>query len=169
MTDKRCTFTNGGKWHCGSYAFNLSRDGIKQGPYCDVHYWQNRCEKAENTSIAQSVSPTPQSMQEYGDARVQAYKTARQAEQGSPPAWMQNIDVAMQEPLFQALRGMMGTENIGQDIALLQTIRHYRAHTQHVQPVSVLEQQNQQLREQNAELDRRCAEYEAAHGIGAKP
>jgi 3'-phosphoadenosine 5'-phosphosulfate sulfotransferase (PAPS reductase)/FAD synthetase len=33
----------------------------------------------------------------------------------------------MQEPLFQALRGMMGTENMGQDMALLQTIRHYRA------------------------------------------
>ena len=45
---KRCTFKNtpGKKWHCGSYAFNLLRDGIEQGPYCDTHYWQDKAEKA---------------------------------------------------------------------------------------------------------------------------
>ena len=67
-------------------------------------------------------------MAAYAEARVQADRAARQAEQG-PCGWMQNIDKAMQEPLFQALRGIMGTENMGQDMALLQTIRHYRAKT----------------------------------------
>ena len=69
-----------------------------------------------------------QELADYAEARVQADRTARRAEQG-PCGWMQNIDKAMQEPLFQALRGIMGTENMGQDMALLQTIRHYRAKT----------------------------------------
>lgn len=67
---------------------------------------------------------TTQDLRDYAEARVQADRAARQAELCP---WMQNIDKAMQEPLFQALRGMMGTENMGQDMALLQTIRHYRA------------------------------------------
>ena len=32
---------------CGSFAFNLKRDGIDQGELCDVHYWQERAENAE--------------------------------------------------------------------------------------------------------------------------
>ena len=42
---KRCTF-NEGKHHCGSYAFNLYNEGIKQGKYCDRHYWQDQAQKA---------------------------------------------------------------------------------------------------------------------------
>lgn len=37
---KRCN-----KKGCGSYAFNLRRDGIDQGELCDVHYWQNIAER----------------------------------------------------------------------------------------------------------------------------
>lgn len=67
---------------------------------------------------------TTQDLRDYADARVQADRTARRAE---PCAWMQNIDAALKEPLFHELRGVMGTENMGQDIALLQTLRRYRA------------------------------------------
>ncbi len=44
---KRCTF-NEGKHHCGSYAFNLYNEGIKQGKYCDRHYWQDQAQKARS-------------------------------------------------------------------------------------------------------------------------
>jgi len=46
---KRCEHINPGQtFHtCGSYAFNLRREGIDQGEFCDVHYWQARAEKAE--------------------------------------------------------------------------------------------------------------------------
>lgn len=42
---KRCKFKEG-KHHCGSYAFNLHNDDIKQGKYCDRHYWQDQAQKA---------------------------------------------------------------------------------------------------------------------------
>ena len=42
---KQCTF-NEGKHHCGSYAFNLHNEGIKQGKYCDRHYWQDQAQQA---------------------------------------------------------------------------------------------------------------------------
>ena len=32
---------------CGSHAFNLYADGIDQGGFCDVHYWQGRAHRAE--------------------------------------------------------------------------------------------------------------------------
>ena len=32
--------------HCGSYAFNLKKDGIEQGDLCDRHYWQDQAMKA---------------------------------------------------------------------------------------------------------------------------
>ena len=46
---KRCNHVNPGQtFHtCGSYAFNLHAEGIDQGEFCDVHYWQDRAEKAE--------------------------------------------------------------------------------------------------------------------------
>lgn len=58
MSDTRCTFPNpkNAKWQCGSYAFNLARDGIKQGSYCDTHYWQSRCKKAEAAPKRPAVS-----------------------------------------------------------------------------------------------------------------
>jgi hypothetical protein len=42
---KRCTFKQG-KFHCGSYAFNLYNEDIAQGNYCDHHYWQDQAQKA---------------------------------------------------------------------------------------------------------------------------
>lgn len=41
--------------------------------------------------------------------------------------WMQNIDSAIKEPAFQEARALMGTENYGQDVALLQSLRHVRS------------------------------------------
>ena len=32
---------------CGSHAFNLYVEGIDQGGFCDVHYWQGRAHRAE--------------------------------------------------------------------------------------------------------------------------
>jgi hypothetical protein len=40
---------------CGSYAFNLHNDGIKQGDLCDVHYWQDRAESLPRSAIVQSI------------------------------------------------------------------------------------------------------------------
>jgi hypothetical protein len=46
--NQRCTFVESdGFHHCGSYAFNLQRDGIDQGTLCDVHYWQARVAELE--------------------------------------------------------------------------------------------------------------------------
>ena len=49
MTE-RCNFIERkrGGFNCGSYAFNLAREGINQDGLCDTHYWQVRCEKAES-------------------------------------------------------------------------------------------------------------------------
>lgn len=41
----RCTFKQGNH-NCGSYAFNLYKEDIDQGSYCDRHYWQDQAEKA---------------------------------------------------------------------------------------------------------------------------
>ena len=41
----RCTFKQG-LFNCGSYAFNLYKENIEQGDYCDQHYWEDRAMKA---------------------------------------------------------------------------------------------------------------------------
>ena len=41
----RCKFKQG-QFNCGSYAFNLYKEGIVQGNYCDHHYWQDQAMKA---------------------------------------------------------------------------------------------------------------------------
>ena len=41
----RCTFKQG-QYNCGSYAFNLWKESIEQGDYCDHHYWQDQAQKA---------------------------------------------------------------------------------------------------------------------------
>jgi hypothetical protein len=54
---KRCTFVESdGFHHCGSYAFNLQRDGVDQGTLCDVHYWQARVAKLEDL-VVREVDP----------------------------------------------------------------------------------------------------------------
>jgi hypothetical protein len=43
---KRCKHVEQDGFHtCGSYAFNLYKDGIDQGDLCDVHYWQNKAQR----------------------------------------------------------------------------------------------------------------------------
>ena len=37
---ERCKHVEKKGFNCGSYAFNLYKDGIDQGNLCDVHYWQ---------------------------------------------------------------------------------------------------------------------------------
>jgi hypothetical protein len=49
MAEWRCTYKCG-DWRCGSYQFNLYKHDIDQGDLCDVHYWQDRAQKAEATS-----------------------------------------------------------------------------------------------------------------------
>ena len=41
----RCTFKQG-NYNCGSYAFNLYKEDIDQGSYCDRHYWQDQAQNA---------------------------------------------------------------------------------------------------------------------------
>jgi hypothetical protein len=41
----RCTFKQG-LFNCGSHAFNLYKENIEQGDYCDQHYWEDRAKKA---------------------------------------------------------------------------------------------------------------------------
>jgi ferredoxin len=43
--NERCTFKQG-RFNCGSYAFNLHKEDIEQGDYCDQHYWQDQAMKA---------------------------------------------------------------------------------------------------------------------------
>ena len=41
----RCTFKQG-LFNCGSHAFNLYKENIEQGDYCDQHYWEDQAMKA---------------------------------------------------------------------------------------------------------------------------
>ena len=40
-----CKYEVGPGRNCGSFAFNLHKEGIDQGRLCDVHYWQTRCQR----------------------------------------------------------------------------------------------------------------------------
>jgi len=54
----RCTFKQG-NYNCGSYAFNLYKEDIDQGSYCDRHYWQDQAQKAraaEREACAQAAA-----------------------------------------------------------------------------------------------------------------
>jgi hypothetical protein len=57
----RCKFKQG-EFNCGSYAFNLYKEDIDQGDYCDHHYWQDQAMKAradEREACAKVVEDTP--------------------------------------------------------------------------------------------------------------
>jgi len=57
----RCTFKQG-NYNCGSYAFNLYKEDIDQGSYCDRHYWQDQAQKAradEREACAKVVEDSP--------------------------------------------------------------------------------------------------------------
>lgn len=40
MTKSRCKSKCAEGYVCGSFAFNLYKEGIDQGDLCDVHYWK---------------------------------------------------------------------------------------------------------------------------------
>jgi hypothetical protein len=48
---KRCNYQG-----CGSYAFNLSRDGIDQRDLCDVHYWQSKAKTARRDALEDAAN-----------------------------------------------------------------------------------------------------------------
>lgn len=54
---ERCKFKQG-KFNCGSYAFNLYKENIDQGDYCDHHYWQDQAMKAI-TALREALSEQP--------------------------------------------------------------------------------------------------------------
>jgi hypothetical protein len=73
--NQRCTFVESdGFHHCGSYAFNLQRDGIDQGTLCDVHYWQARAAELERLIHDDAFAMTYQSMGQYRSALLKALK-----------------------------------------------------------------------------------------------
>lgn len=45
MSNQRCKHVRPDGFNCGSYAFNLYKEGIDQGDLCDVHYWQNKAQR----------------------------------------------------------------------------------------------------------------------------
>ena len=45
MNNQRCKHVRPDGFNCGSYAFNLYKEGIDQGDLCDVHYWQNKAQR----------------------------------------------------------------------------------------------------------------------------
>ncbi|MFA7291840.1 MAG: hypothetical protein WC023_06285 [Rhodocyclaceae bacterium] len=51
----RCTFKRPDGYGCGSYAFNLARDGIDQGTLCDVHYWQDQATRARSLAMEEAA------------------------------------------------------------------------------------------------------------------
>ena len=74
--DKRCKHIQNDGFHtCGSYAFNLVRDGIDQGDLCDVHYWQNKAQRQPLTdeqilSIMRSLGWTGKAPSDINFARA---------------------------------------------------------------------------------------------------
>lgn len=62
-------------------------------------------------------------------ARAAAPSPDGKAEQAEAPRWL-NVEAAMEDPLFQRARALMGTENWFQDNALRNVINHVLAATQ---------------------------------------
>jgi hypothetical protein len=64
---------------CGSEEFTLHKDGIDQGGYCDVHYWQGRAHRAEaelESKGAASMSDTTAVALIGGPRHGAEYKTS---------------------------------------------------------------------------------------------
>jgi hypothetical protein len=75
----RCTFKQG-NYNCGSYAFNLYKEDIDQGSYCDRHYWQDQAQKAradEREACAKVCEEHPAGMTMFGGAYVTCAKAIR--------------------------------------------------------------------------------------------
>ena len=81
MAERRCTFKCG-DWNCGSYQFNLYKDDIDQGEFCDVHYWQTKAQ------------PTPA---DYAMGYAEGFNDACKKPEQEP--------VALRDALAEALTG----------------------------------------------------------------
>lgn len=44
---KQCKAKRHDGFGCGSYAFNLHKEGIDQGDFCDVHFWRERARELD--------------------------------------------------------------------------------------------------------------------------
>ena len=71
----RCTFKQG-LFNCGSYAFNLYKENIEQGDYCDQHYWEDRAMKAAAQEREECSKVCIQMADRCDDIRKAALETA---------------------------------------------------------------------------------------------
>ena len=83
---KRCKFKLG-EFYCGSYAFNLYKDGIYQDDLCDVHYWQDQ---AQGTSMNRPLEQDYTSLVAYTRALEKFCDALAQPEQEPVPRHPQN-------------------------------------------------------------------------------
>jgi hypothetical protein len=67
--NKQCKFKVG-KYNCGSYAFNLYKEKIDQGDYCDHHYWQS---KAQRTWVSLTDDQIKEIVGPWGDTPIKGY------------------------------------------------------------------------------------------------
>jgi hypothetical protein len=75
MTQKRCKHIEKDGFHtCGSYAFNLCKDGIEQGDLCDVHYWQHRALAVPDAIHHTDLSEHPQYIEGWNDCKAEMLK-----------------------------------------------------------------------------------------------
>ena len=75
---ERCKHVEKNGFNCGSYAFNLYKDGIDQGNLCDVHYWQAK-------ALAQ---PEQEPVATLDDLEQEIYENTRQFVSRDVMEWM---------------------------------------------------------------------------------
>ena len=71
----RCTFKQG-LFNCGSYAFNLYKENIEQGDYCDHHYWEDQAKKAAAQEREECADVCIKMANRCDDIRKAALETA---------------------------------------------------------------------------------------------
>ena len=76
--NERCTFKQG-RFNCGSYAFNLYKEDIEQGDYCDHHYWQDQAMKAAAQERGECSKVCIQMANRCDDIRKAALEAAAEA------------------------------------------------------------------------------------------
>jgi hypothetical protein len=78
---ERCKHIEKSGFNCGSYAFNLYKDGIDQGNLCDVHYWQAKAQRTwvgltdEEAQWIYDNGRTPSGMMEMVEAKLKEKNT----------------------------------------------------------------------------------------------
>ncbi len=83
---------------CGSYAFNLLKDGIDQGGLCDVHYWEGRAHRAEALAqpalnMAYSIDDDPIGIRKRAADAIIGTLALGAQDSSPPPAghWLQQF------------------------------------------------------------------------------